>query len=156
MTRFYPALRRRFGFRGIVQLIFGGLFVAIGIGVLTMPDRVADLIHTHLPVAFRLCIWAGAGTLGIAAAFFQPRWEGDAGRLRLERWAWGTLAIGPAERCVSFLWACISTGNLERLTGMVVYLLLTLLLIVVARWPESPLILAERMRQSREPGHGGI
>jgi hypothetical protein len=141
VKRLYLWLRRRLGFRGFVLLLAGAVFFLIGVGVAIMPGvRELDLFHTHLPRAVRTSIWCVSGTVAMIAAWFPAKID----HIKIERVAWGLIAIGPAERCLSFTWAIIWYGNWARLQPAAIWLFVSVILIVLSRWPESPLIVLER------------
>jgi hypothetical protein len=124
-----PHIRLRlgwFGFRGAALLIFGIIYVFMGVAITF--NRTVDpaLIHTQIPFPIRVAIWSGAGVIAILAAF-MPRWEII---------GFALLFIGPAERFLSFAVALISEPNLMRLTGVCVYLLHAALVVLIAAWPE--------------------
>jgi hypothetical protein len=115
-----------FGYRGAALLIFGIIYVFMGVAITF--NRAVDpaLIHTQIPFPIRIAIWSGAGMVAILAAFL-PRWEII---------GFALLFIGPAERFLSFSVALLSEPNLMRLTGVCVYLLHAALVVLIAAWPE--------------------
>jgi hypothetical protein len=124
-----PALRLhlgRVGYRGAGLLIFGIIWILLAVAVYADPAPVDHLWHTHLPVWLRMLIWGGPGILAILGArLFQ-----------LERWAFGTLFIGPAERTLSFASAMVTEPSISRLAGALVYLCMSALVVLIASWPE--------------------
>jgi hypothetical protein len=129
INRTHARARRRIGYRGLCLAIFGVIFVLIGLAVLGEPGTRPDLIHTRLPALLRVCIWSIPGLFAIVAATHP----------RLQSWGYGILFFPPAERCVSFFIAWLPTGegwSWSRLTGALIYLLLMILVVVIASWPE--------------------
>jgi hypothetical protein len=114
------------GYRGAALIIFGIVFVLMGLAVTFNPTPDPALWHTLIPLPIRIFIWSGAGAVSILGALL-PRWE---------TLGFCALFIGPFERFLSFAGALISEPNLMRLTGVLVYLLLAMLVVLVAAWPE--------------------
>jgi hypothetical protein len=137
-----PSIQLRLGwigFRGAALLIFGIIYVFMGVAITFNPAPDPTLFHTQIPLPIRILIWAGAGAVAIVAAFLP----------RLEVIGFALLFIGPAERFLSFGWAMIAGPNLMRLTGVCVYLLHTALVVLIAAWPEPV-----PPRPSSEPSPG--
>ena len=131
-------IAERLGYRGLALLIVGLIYGGIGWGVLAMPQYVPDLLHTHLPLAWRLCIWWISGGLAVLAALLTFA-RAHAGAVdRIQRIAFGLMIIGPLQRFGSFAWATITGHTLDRFGGAMVWLLVLLLVALIAAWPEPP------------------
>ncbi len=123
---------RWLGYRGCALMMFGLIWVFLGVAVLANNDANPVLFHTHFPIWFRFSIWAGAGVLAIIAAITHDQWEwtGHIG--------FGALFIGPGERALSYGWAMVSEPNIRWLAATSVYLLLSGVILLLASWPEPP------------------
>jgi hypothetical protein len=116
----------RLRYRGLTLLMFGLMFVVLGIAVVVNPMFDPNLFHTWLPMWFRVTVWSGAGLVAIVAAWFK-QWE---------FLGFAALFIGPFERFISFTTAMIFVPSPLRLTGSALYLLLSLAILLFAAWPE--------------------
>jgi hypothetical protein len=114
------------GYRGGDLLLFGGVYVAIGLSVLSDPGYIEELVHTHLPLWFRLFLWVGFGIFAMLAAF-KPR---------LRALGFAALAIPPAERALSNGWAVLHFFDFSRSPGFFVYLIFTVMVVRFASRPE--------------------
>ena len=153
------SVRRRLGFRGLALILFGIMFVLIGVGVTFNPARVTGLFYTYLPLWTRVGLWAGAGMMAIIGAIRpglgEKHWPGRTERPPVaEIMGFSALAIAPTERALSFLWGLID-GHASGawVTGFAVYLLLTSIILLVSRWPEpvhpGDLTAAQPLRAAR-------
>ncbi len=89
---------RHIGNRGAVLIILGVLWLltAIGIATVPIPSRAGGLLpYEHLPVWFRVALWAAPGSIALIAALYR-QWDPI---------AWALLIAPVAERTLSFLWA---------------------------------------------------
>jgi hypothetical protein len=88
-------LIRRFGLRALWIWLFAGIGLSTAITLIFMePNRIPDLVHTHLPQWFRAALW------GVTAAAALPLARGWQSRYQ---WvAFLILGIGPSERLASF------------------------------------------------------
>ena len=134
-------VRRRLGFRGLALAMFGTIWISIGISIPFNPDRIHGLIHTYLPVWFRVGIWVATGLLAILGAvrpgLGEKHWPGRTERPpTAEIVGFGALAFAPTERALSFVWGLFWHPNGAWFLGFVVWLLLALLVLLLSRWPE--------------------
>lgn len=134
-------VRRRLGFRGLALVMFGSMWVSIGISVPFNPDRIPGLIHTYLPVWFRTGIWVGTGLLAILGALRpglgEKHWPGRTERPPVaEIIGFGALAFAPTELVLSFAWALIAHPKLSWLIGFEMWLVFDLFVFLLSRWPE--------------------
>src|SRR5213075_214976 len=125
---------RRFGFRGLALILFGTMYVLIGVGVIFNHMRVPGVLYTYLPVWLRVCVWAGSGLLAIVGAvrpgLGEKHWPGRTKQPPVaEIVGFGALAFAPTERAISFAWAMIIQPTATWLTGFAIYLLLTLVIL---------------------------
>lgn len=93
-------IARHIGNRGAVLIILGFLWVLTAIGIATNPIISTGrqlLPYEHLPVWFRVTLWAAPGLFAIAAAV-RRNWDDN---------AWMLLIVPVAERTLSFLWVWI-------------------------------------------------
>ena len=119
-------IAQRIGFRGLSLVMFGSMFMVIGLGVLANPAVDPNLWHTQLPVWFRMLVWCGAAVVALVAAW-QPS---------LQPLGFAALFVGPAERFVSFTSGMVMEPSFARLTGAALYMLLALTILLIASWPE--------------------
>lgn len=84
----------RLGKRGEVLVVFGVLWLVIGLGVLVNPRDISPtLLHAQLPIPARIGLWWLAGLLAIVTA-------------TRERWQWigyTALILPPAIRALSYV-----------------------------------------------------
>jgi len=131
-------IANRLKYRGLVLLMFGLIYVAVGLSVIHANDYAPDLIHTHLPTWFRVALWALPGVVAVAVCA-DHKWQAI---------AFGLLFLGPCERAVSFLVAVnpFDGANYDRLPGALVYVLISLMVVLMASWPD-PVAIEERVAE---------
>lgn len=93
---------KRAGNRGAVLMILGVLWIltAIGISGQPIPPRPPGsrlLPYEHLPVWFRVALWAAPGVIAVASGLTR-RWDVT---------AWMLLIVPAAERSLSYAWAVV-------------------------------------------------
>ena len=134
----WPRLRLgRLGYRGAALLMFGLIYVFIGLAVLTNTEVNPVLFHTQLPIWFRILIWSGAGGVATVAALAKRRWP------TMAHVGFGVLVIGPGERMLSYGRALIGEPAFNWLAATLIYLLLTGVVVLLPGWPEPPEIPAD-------------
>jgi hypothetical protein len=119
-------LAHRLGYRGLTLSVFGSLFIAIGFSVITAEDYRPELIHTHLPLWFRLCLWMVPGVVAMITA-----WDG-----KWQALGFALMFIPPAERAVSYTIPLVTIPAYERLPPSLIYILLCIGIAFFASWPE--------------------
>lgn len=92
----------RLGRRRAVVILFGLIHVGQGLILLHDPGRFlpddAVFYATFFPLPLRVGLWVGTGALTITFAAFR----------RTERWAWGVIAVMPAERLIGHAWSLVA------------------------------------------------
>lgn len=92
-------VRRHVGNRGAVLAILGVLWILTAIGIASNPlvnrDGSRLLPYEHLPVWFRVTLWAAPGLVAIFASAWRS-WDPG---------AWALLIVPVAERTLAFAWA---------------------------------------------------
>lgn len=107
----------RIGNRGAVLVILGVLWLLTAVGIASAPISQAGrlLPYEHLPVWFRVTLWAVPGLLAIVVAVWR-RWDDL---------AWALLIVPVAERALSFAWAwgvdMFTGGDPTAWRGFLVY-----------------------------------
>lgn len=136
-------LRERLGYRGLVLVWFGLVFILLGISIIF--DKVTPtptLPHTLLPVQVRVALWTVAGVVALVAGIVNI-WT-----TKLQIPGFVLLIIPVSERAFSYCYAVVAEfdrlpgetwfegipGN--RTTGFCLYLLVTVGLLLFASWPE--------------------
>lgn len=145
---------RRLGYRGVVLLLFGLVYICIGLAVLGESDYRPDLIHTRLPEWVRVAIWCVPGIVAVIAALDH----------KAQSWGFGLLFFPAAERCISFTLAWLPTdssivpGNFNgsRLTGALLYLLLMAIIVVIASWPDPAETQTKINKRVKEQDRGDL
>lgn len=120
------AVRRKFGYRGLILLMFGLIYVSIGLSVIGAHDYRQELVHTHLPVPVRVLIWCIPGVVS-AVVSADGKWQ---------TLGFGLLFLPPAERAVSYFVAVVTVPTWQRLPAVLVYVLVLVTVTMVAAWPE--------------------
>jgi hypothetical protein len=117
-----PRLIRHFGQRALWIWLFAGIGLCTAITLIFMePNRIPDLVHTHLPQWFRATLW---GITALVAAPLARMWGG-----RYQWIAFLILGIAPSERLASFAISVIlnlvdySPLFWQRLGGFLAYVL---------------------------------
>lgn len=132
--------KRRLTRRGHYLLAFGLVQVALGLAYLADPSSPAGALAQHLlpPVLYTTASVIVGGLAGVAA-FIRPS---------LERAAFAGLAVVSAARGLSFaaVYALQAIGPEQAsealLTGVLAFVLLVRVHLLVAGWPDPPLIVA--------------
>ncbi len=141
MRRFHLLLGL-LGHRGEALLIFGFLFILIGlsgeldplVGVPTTPH--VGLFYYTVPVTWRFVAWTLTGLLAISAAWRRTPPRSDS-------WGWVALMIMPLFNAFSYTWSFVLylIGQHGYATGWVGIIfwgfLFSRLLMNLASWPES-------------------
>ena len=114
------------GKRGLVLLMFGGVWASIGIGLRDAPQsRSIPLFHS-IPMEWQAWAWIATGLLAIFLALTaRNEWRG-----------YPVLFPMPFFQAVGY-GVGLFTNHLP-LTGVVVWALLVGILFVLADWPEPP------------------
>lgn len=131
---------RRLGRRGTFLLSFAVVWGIIGLSTIVAPVPLSNqaLFFEQLPLWVRAGLWIVGGLLALGAAFLRrPGWDvgGFVG-----------LAVPAAVRGVSFLigWIVYLTGlgpgSMIGWTGFAVYAAIVVAIMVVASWPEPPVV----------------
>ncbi len=114
------------GKRGLVLLMFGGIFVTYGLLLKDVPQHFALPLFAWCPMAAQGWAWVVTGAAGMLMALTNHReWVG-----------YTALFPMPALWTVGFV-AAFLTGH-QPLNGALLWALLVGILIVVADWPEPP------------------
>lgn len=119
-------VRRRAGYRGVVLILFGLLYIFIGLSIIGANDYADELVHTHLPTWFRVLLWAIPGVTAVAVAT-DHKWQ---------VFGFALLFIPPSERAISYCVAALTVPTLTRLPGVLIYLLILVTVAMLASWPE--------------------
>mgnify|MGYP007053952611 CR=1 FL=1 len=116
----------------------GAVWLLVGIGLLGVAgvsgDPRPDLLHTQLPRALRVVIWAVPGLLAMLAAHLT----------RLVPIILGALVIGPINRIFSYAWSWIlwildpNTGSQTGWYHLLFYVVALSLIWLLARLPNPP------------------
>jgi hypothetical protein len=140
MRRLLPRRPREVSKRGQILLIFGFIWIAVGISVLERPyvDGQEPLLFDDLPVWLRAGAWIGTGLLAMAFAW-RPRGISHDGV------GFVALYIMPAERCAIFFLGWLDSvvpgggpGYPAGLYAAVVWLAITAAVLVCSSWPDPP------------------
>jgi hypothetical protein len=119
-------VRHRLGYRGLVLLMFGIIYFCIGLSVINAHDYQPELVHTHLPIWFRVTLWCVPGLVSVAVCL-DHKWQAL---------GFGMLFVPPAERAVSYTVAAITVPTLTRIPAALIYLVIVLTVTIIASWPE--------------------
>jgi hypothetical protein len=126
VNRHRSRVRHRLGYRGLILLMFGLIYIMIGLSILGAEDYRPELVHTHLPLWFRLTLWIVPGIVSVAVSI-DHKWQAL---------GFGLLFLPPAERAISYLIAVVTIPSLQRIPAVLIYLLLVLTVTFIASWPE--------------------
>ncbi|MGZ4518865.1 MAG: hypothetical protein ACXVXP_15490 [Mycobacteriaceae bacterium] len=114
------------GKRGLVLLMFGGIFIAYGLAVKDAPQHLSLPLFAWCPMLIQGWAWILTGAVGMLMALTDRReWIGFV-----------VLYPMPSAWVVGFLAAWVI--HKQPLNGALLWALLTGILIVVADWAEPP------------------
>lgn len=123
------------GFRGSVLLVWGFIWLLIGVGKFVSPPSPADsiLITGYLPAPVRAGLWCVTGFVALAFAF-RTRASGDA-------IGWIALYVMPAVLAVAYViawiqWLAGAGGVSLGWLAAVVYVALAAIIAICSGWPE--------------------
>lgn len=141
MTHLLPRRWGEVNKRGQILLIFGAIWVAIGINVLQapLPSGWEHIwLFREVPVPLRAGAWIFTGLVAMAYAV-RPRWIHHDGLGFL------ALYVMPTERAVGLLWGWLDSvmpfggpGYPAGILGGLVYLVIVAAVLVIADWPNPP------------------
>ena len=114
------------GKRGLVLLMFGGVFITYGLALKDVPQRMSLPLYSGVPITWQGWAWAATGALACLAALSTSR----------EWWGFTVLFPMPSLWTVGFLVGFLS-GKLPP-NGALLWALLVGILLVLADWPEPP------------------
>jgi|SRR6185312_17140299 len=139
LTRLLARLFNYLGYRGLVLTMFGLLWVMIGLSAYTLAGSVPpdpNLIHTQLPLVVRFGVWGILGLYSFMMGVTRSRWRPT---------GFAALFVGPFERACSYTYGLFATVGLGHvgpewryLTGLILYLVVTVTVVLFAAWPEPP------------------
>jgi hypothetical protein len=151
VTRLLHAIYLKVGYRGLALVTFGSLWILVGVSSLTSAGVVPpdpNLIHTKLPIFLRFAVWSILGVYAFVMGVI---------RNQLRPTGFAALFIGPFERFLSYTYALFTTASLAEhspewryLTGLALYLVLTVTVVLFSAWPEPPdevIVVMERPRR---------
>jgi hypothetical protein len=124
--KFRSAVRHRLGYRGLILLGLGAIYICIGLAVLGADDYRPELVHTHLPILVRILLWSIPGLVAMVVAW-DDGWQAV---------GFALLFVPPSERAVSYFVAVITVPTMTRVPFVLVYLAILYIVTVVASWPE--------------------
>jgi hypothetical protein len=114
------------GKRGLVLLMFGGIFIAYGLALKDTPPNHSLPLFAWCPMVIQGWLWVTTGAVGMLMAITSRR-----------EWL-GFVALFPMPMAwvIGFIAAWII--HRQPLNGALVWGLLVGILVVVADWPEPP------------------
>ena len=116
----------RIGKRGSVLLMFGAVWVSIGLGIRDLPQSHSLPLFHSIPMVWQAWAWIVTGALAMLLALTsRNEWRG-----------YPVLFPMPFFQALGFI-AGFFTNHLSW-TGVSVWVLLTGILVVIADWPEPP------------------
>lgn len=132
-TRLYQTLngirksvRVRLGYRGLILMSFGLIYIMIGLSVIAAHDYAPELVHTHLPKWFRIGLWCVPGLIAVLVAPQRNR----------QNIGFAVMFLPPAERAISYGVAVITVPTLTRVPAALIYLIIVVTITFFAAWPE--------------------
>ena len=134
-----PRPPREVGKRGQILLVFGLIWIGLGVGVLTEgePAYYDQIVpFTWLPETVRAWLWIATGAVAVAYAW-RPRIIAHDGLGFL------ALYLMPAYRCGAFLWGWLDSrlplgggpGGLGDLASALIYAAVVAAVMVCSSWP---------------------
>ncbi len=113
------------GKRGLVLLMFGGVFISYGLALREAQPTVLWLFSS-IPTEIQGWAWIITGALAAVCAFTSSR----------EWWGFTALFPMPSLWSVGFLFAFLRDE--ARINGTLVWALVVGILLVISDWPEPP------------------
>lgn len=138
-ARYLYPLTRHLGHRGAFLLLFGVIWILVGVSLLPdtetpMPPHVLMLFE-HLPLWLRIAYWMAPGTVAVVSAFLRGPGHDTAG--------FALLIVAPIVRGGSYGWAWVAwmlsggqIGEDRGWLGAVVWAALAGAILIVASWRE--------------------
>lgn len=126
-------MRRHIGYRGAALIIFGLMYIGIGVGTTYSAVKDPHIWYTTWPMWLRVTEWCSTGGFAILAA--------ATGVGSLKTAAFVGLYIGPVLRACSLIVAVAIHFEVQLLTGVFVWLLLTGLVVLISAWPEPIMVM---------------
>lgn len=134
------AVVRRPGRRGVFLIMFGTIYLVVGVNTLTIPARrfaaVAPEVGPFLDHPLWGLMWLGGGLVAIAVAL-RPRWVQGDGRgftaLLVPPFAW---TLFYAASVVSYLLTAGEWGRVQSLSGAAVWSIAWATVLLIAGWPD--------------------
>ena len=132
---YLPRRVGQIGRRGAMLLVFGVLWMVVGVGVLDSSGVHAELLHERLPSWVRGGVWVVTGALAVFYAFRPPGLS--------DRVGFASLYIMPAVRVLSYTMAWIDyfipiggDGYASGWRFAAVYAVMLAAVMITAGWPE--------------------
>lgn len=114
------------GKRGLVLLMFGGVFISYGFALKDVAQKLSLPLYAAVPVSWQGYAWIATGVLACLAALSNSR----------EWWGFTALFPMPALWAVGFLIAFLQ--GLMPINGALLWSLFVGVLLVLSDWPEPP------------------
>ena len=141
MRHLLPRPPTALGKRGLILLIFGFIWVSVGMAVVNQPDPAGyeHLLFSQIPRPVRALAWVTTGLLAVAIAF-RPR------LLHHDGFGFLALYVMPAERAAIFVIGWLDyhitglggPGYPRGLYAASVWLAIVAAVMVCATWPDPP------------------
>lgn len=116
------------GKRGLVLLMFGGVFITYGLALKDVAQTLSLPLYGSIPITVQGWAWVVTGALGCLAALTNSR----------EWWGFTALFPMPVLWVVGFLAAFVD--GKYPINGALLWALLVGILFVLSDWPEPPAV----------------
>ena len=114
------------GKRGLVLLMFGGVFITYGLALKEVPQSASLPLYAGVPIAWQGWAWVATGGLACLAALSSSR----------EWWGFTLLFPMPALWALGFTLASFTKHT--PINGALLWALIVGILLVLSDWPEPP------------------
>lgn len=114
------------GKRGLMLLMFGGVFITYGLAIKDAPQSVSLPLYAGVPIAWQGWAWVATGTLACLAALTNHR-----------EW-WGFTLLFPMPALWSTGFALATLTDHRPINGALLWALIVGILLVLSDWPEPP------------------
>lgn len=114
------------GKRGLVLLMFGGVFISYGLALKDVPQQVSLPLYAGIPIAWQGWAWIVTGALAALTALSSSR----------EWWGFTVLFPMPALWALGFTLAALTQH--QPINGALLWALVVGILLVISDWPEPP------------------
>lgn len=99
------------GHRGIVLMLMGVIWIAMGVGILTSPLGPRGLVFEHAPQWSRAVFWMLPGAVSLVASMWR-RWDTT---------AWWMLIAPPFAWSLSYAWGWVTSTVDRAWLGAILY-----------------------------------